>query len=152
MPHAQLLPLQETQAIWLAQQLVTMTPWQDLAYQAPTLQRYLLSSQSDFESLCLWVDKQPAGVICLRSPWLRGTLLELLAILPDFQQQGWGRWLMQWLRESAKSRQQHNLWTLTSAFNTPAIQFYTAQGFTPIGQLDDFIVEGQHELLLRQRL
>jgi len=76
-------------------------------------------------------------------------LLELIAVLPGFQEQGLGSWLMQWLTAQARARNQRNLWTLVSAFNASAIHFYQSQGFVQIGQLDNFIVEGQHELLLR---
>ena len=144
-----LVPIRLEEADLLAGQLVGMTPWRELGYQADTLRNYLLGAQTGFRALCLYVDDAPAGTITLRSPWLRGTLLELLAILPEFQQQGLGAWLMQWLKTHVQDNNQRNLWTLVSAFNTPAIRFYQSQGFTTIGQLDDFIVNGQHELLLR---
>lgn len=142
-------PILPVEADLFAIQLVGMTPWQELGYQADTLRHYLLGSQASFQALCLHVDGNPAGVITLRSPWLRGTLLELLAVLPAFQHQGLGRRLMQWLQAQAREKNQRNLWTLVSAFNAPAIRFYQAQGFTTIGQLDDFIQKGKHELLLR---
>jgi ribosomal protein S18 acetylase RimI-like enzyme len=144
-----LAPILPTEADLFAGQLVGMTPWRELDYQADTLRHYLLGTQTGFRALCLYVDDAPAGTITLRSPWLRGTLLELLAILPEFQQQGLGAWLMQWLKTHAQDNNQRNLWTLVSAFNTPAIRFYQSHGFTHIGQLDNFIVEGQHEQLLR---
>ncbi|MBU0656313.1 MAG: GNAT family N-acetyltransferase [Gammaproteobacteria bacterium] len=144
-----LAPVLPEESEWIAGQLVGMTPWRELGYQADTLRNYLLGSQTGFQALCLHVEGSPAGIITLRSPWLRGTLLELLAVLPEFQQQGLGKWLMQWLQANARDKNQRNLWTLVSAFNTPAIRFYQSQGFTTIGQLDDFIVNGQHELLLR---
>lgn len=144
-----LAPIMPEEAGRIAKKLVDMTPWRELGYQASTLQNYLRNTHADFQALCLHVDGKPAGVIALRSPWLRGTLLELLAVLPEFQQQGWGRWLMEWLQAYARDKGQHNLWTLVSAFNTPATRFYHSQGFISIGQLDDFIQESKHELLLR---
>lgn len=149
MSQSSLSPVQSAEADLFAKQLVGMTPWQELGYQTDTLRHYLLGSQADFRALCLHVDGNPAGVITLRSPWLRGTLLELLAVLPEFQHQGWGKGLMQWLQAQAREKNQRNLWTLVSAFNKPAIRFYQAQGFATIGQLDDFIQESKHELLLR---
>lgn len=152
MTQRSLSPIQPAEAGLLAAELIGMTPWRELGYQVDTLRNYLLAVQQDFECLCLHVDGIPAGVIALRSPWLRGTLLELLAVLPNFQQQGLGKWLIQHLVENAQGKKQRNLWTLTSAFNTAAICFYQSRGFICIGQLDDFIVEGQNELLLRYKI
>ncbi len=152
MTQCSLSPIQITEAELLAAILIRMTPWRELGYQVDTLRNYLLGVQQDFECSCLHVNGIPAGVIALRSPWLRGTLLELLAVLPNFQQQGLGTWLIKWLIEHVQGKKQRNLWTLTSAFNTSAICFYQSQGFIHIGQLDDFIVEGQHELLLRYKI
>lgn len=150
MSHLDLSPIQVSEVDSLAVELVSMTPWRELGYRSETLERYLQGTQEGFQCLCLHVDGSRAGVIALRSPWLRGTLLELLAVLPDFQHQGLGKWLMQWLLTEAKSRNQRNLWTLVSAFNVPALHFYQSQGFVSIGQLNDFIVTGQHEMLLRR--
>lgn len=149
MNQPSLSPILPSEAKLLAEQLVNMAPWLELGYQTNTLRHYLLATPAGFQGWGLHIDGVLAGVITTRSPWLRGTLLELLAILPNFQKQGWGAWLMQWLMTHAQSNSQRNLWTLVSAFNKPAIDFYHAQGFTTIGQLDNFIVEGQHELLLR---
>ena len=149
MTQPSLVPIQSDEVDRFATQLVSMTPWLELGYQADTLRNYLLGTQAGFQVWSLQVHGVPAGVIALRSPWLRGTLLELLAVLPEFQHQGLGKWLMQWLKTHAQEKQQRNLWTLASAFNTPAIHFYQLHGFTTIGQLDDFLQNGQHELLLR---
>lgn len=151
-PSPILIPINGITAEAISQQLVAMTPWYELGYQAKTLERYFLSQAEGFTSLVLTINQQPAGIITLRSPWLRGTLLELIAILPVFQHQGLGLWLMNWLHEYAQQRQQRNIWTLASAFNQKALQFYQTQGFKIVGQLDDFIIQGQNELLLRLRL
>lgn len=147
-----LVPINNVTAQAISQQLIYMTPWQELGYQAQTLERYFLSQAEGFTSLVLTINQQSAGIITLRSSWLRGTLLELIAILPAFQRQGLGVWLINWLYDYAQQRQQRNLWTLASAFNTKALQFYQTQGFTIVGQLDDFIIQGQDELLLRRIL
>lgn len=149
MTEISLSPIKPPEAELFAANLAAMTPWRELGYRAETLHHYLLGVQEGFQSLGLHVDGTPAGVITLRSPWLRGTLLELIAVLPRFHQQGLGAWLMQWLVAHARAKNQRNLWTLVSAFNEPALCFYQSQGFIRIGQLDHLIVEGQHELLLR---
>ena len=149
MNQINLSPMEPPEADLLAVNLVDMTPWRELGYRAETLRNYLLGAQEGFQCLSLHLDATPAGVITLRSPWLRGTLLELIAVLPRFHRQDLGAWLIQWLVAHARAKNQRNLWTLVSAFNEPAISFYQSRGFVRIGQLDDLIVEGQHELLLR---
>ena len=41
-------------------------------------------------------------------------------------------------------------WTLVSSFNHKAQQFYEKMGFIKVGQLDDLIIEGYSEFLLRK--
>ncbi|MDG4595431.1 MAG: hypothetical protein P9F75_07020 [Candidatus Contendobacter sp.] len=104
-----LSPIQPMEANLLTAELIGMIPWRQLGYQVGTLRNYLLGVQQDFECLCLHVDGIPAEVIALRSPWLRGTLLELLAVLPNFQQQSLGTWLIQRLVENIQRKKQRNL-------------------------------------------
>ncbi len=84
--------------------------------------------------------------MCVRYPWLRGACLKLLAIYPSQQGQGLGRDIIQWL----ELHHLRNLWTLVSSFNHDARHFYQKMGFVEIGQLDDFIVAGYDEILLRK--
>lgn len=134
-------------------ELAQIDPWLRLGYSAVTLTRYLARAQ---EGRTVWAvvvaDEIPAACLVVRPDWLRGPLLEMLAILPPFQGQGLGRELILWLAAEAESRRQANLWTISSTFNQPALAFYQAQGFKSAGTLDDLIVQGEQELLLRMRL
>ena len=93
-------------------------------------------------------DGQLAGVVAVRSPWLRGAYLELLGMTAEQQRQGLGQAVIGWLTAEA-ARNGANLWVTVSAFNEPARRFYARQGFVPVGDLPDLVRAGSTEILLR---
>ncbi|MDH5178487.1 MAG: GNAT family N-acetyltransferase [Gammaproteobacteria bacterium] len=149
MNDLQIKPVRADIAAVFAETLPTLTPWRELGYQADTLQRYLAQTQDGFQALCLHAGDKPLAVMTIRTPWLRGTLMELLAVLPEHQGHGYGKWLIDWVKNSSIEQNRHNVWTLVSAFNHRAIAFYHAQGFVEVGTLDNLIAEGQDEIFLR---
>jgi diamine N-acetyltransferase len=92
------------------------------------------------------------GGISYRASWLYGPYIRLLAVLPEAQNERIGRSLVTRVADDAKRRGAQNVWVCASAFNTRAIAFYERIGFTRIGRIDDLIVSGEDEVLLRLRL
>ena len=86
------------------------------------------------------------------SDWLRGPLLELLAVLPQFQSKCLGKELILWLAEETKRQGQTNPWTISSVFKASARAFYRRQGFEEVGELPGLISPNETEVLLRLRL
>jgi GNAT superfamily N-acetyltransferase len=144
-----LRPVGEGEAEWWGERLVTLTPWRELGYRGPALGAYLSRPDPALYPYTLAVAGEAAGLICVRYPWLRGPYLELLAVLPAYQGQGWGRRLLNWLVDQVRGREA-NLWTLVSAFNTRAREFYRGCGFVEIGPIPHLVREGYEEILLRK--
>lgn len=140
-----LRPLESTDAETLAKACAEIDPWKSLGYGAATLAGYL---RRDDPALSRFVIGGDDGLLALRRPWLRGSFIEMLAILPGCQGRGLGRAAVQW---AAKQEASGNLWATVSAFNSPARQFYQRLGFAEISVLRDLIVHGQDEILLRLR-
>jgi diamine N-acetyltransferase len=136
----------------LASELARMDPWLRLGYSAQTLARYLAAREPGRHSFALMEEDDLLGCFSLRNPWLRGPLLELLAILPRAQNRGLGGRLLLWLGEWASSRAHPNLWTLTSDFNESARRFYRKHGFVETAEIPGLIRPGESELLLRKSL
>jgi diamine N-acetyltransferase len=135
----------------LAEALSGMDPWARLGYEAAALTRYL---ERDDPALTRWVvDKggEAAGLLALRSPWLRGPYIELFAVLPGFQGLGLGTSVMDWAARHA-AEIAPNLWACVSGFNAPARAFYASNGFTEVVELDGLVQAGMGEILLRRRL
>lgn len=151
MDGSTLRPLEPVDAGPLALVLTAMYPWARLGYAAPALEGYLKREDA---ALTRWVIERQgrtAGLLALRSPWLRGPYVELFAILPDFQGNGLGGAVMDWAARSA-AEVAPNLWACVSDFNAPARAFYARHGFTEVTELDGLVSAGMGEILLRRRL
>ncbi|OIR08024.1 acetyltransferase (GNAT) family protein [mine drainage metagenome] len=146
---ARLRPLAPQDIPVLAQACAAMDPWRQLRFSAAALARYFQKPDPSLDRFVIETDDLPqAGLLFLRAPWLRGPFLEMLALLPAAQGRGLGAAAVRWAQAQAGG----NLWVTVSAFNHRARAFYAAQGFVPVAELPDLLVEGQSEILLRIRL
>jgi GNAT superfamily N-acetyltransferase len=139
-----------TDAEFLAKHFVQSQPWQTLGISATGLKNYLLKQDSHLYRYAVHVDNSLAGVICIRTPWLRGDYIELLGLVESYRGRGIGTELLQWA-ESKASPHSNNLWLLTSSFNHPALKFYQRHGFKQIGIIEGLVHHDHDELLLRKR-
>jgi GNAT superfamily N-acetyltransferase len=129
----------------LAEACVGFDPYRRLGYRAETLVAYLSRPDAALQRSALEYDGALIGVVCLRRPWLRGPLLEMLALLPSAQNQGLGGEIVARLQDEAGA----NLWATVSDFHTPARRFYARHGFVELCPLPDLVRPGLSELLLR---
>ena len=97
-------------------------------------------------------DGAAAGVVIIRSPWLAGPYLQLLAVLPMLQ--GSGAWsaILKWYETTAMTARMRNVWLCVSGFNVDAQRFYERYGYSVAGRLPDLMRDGDDELLMRQSL
>jgi diamine N-acetyltransferase len=146
-----LRPMEAVDHAPLAQALAVMDPWAGLGYGQTALERYL---GRDDGALTRWVIQRgegTAGLLALRSPWLRGPYIELFAVLPAHQGLGLGGKVLDWAARSA-AEVAPNLWACVSDFNAPARAFYARHGFVEVTGLDGLVSAGNAEILLRRRL
>jgi len=145
--------LRHNEANTVSQTLVQMLPWRTLGYSVDTLSNYLRRPEPSLYQHGIIVSQQLVGAVCVRYPWLRGACLELLAVYPSQQGKGLGCEVIHWLEtELCQKTNFRNLWTLVSSFNHEARQFYQKMGFVEVAQLDDLIMVGYAEMLLRKSL
>ena len=101
------------------------------------------------ERYAAWVDGAFAGVLVLN---LRGAFvgyLQAICVAPAFRGQGVGTALVAFAE--ARIFQDHpNVFLCVSAFNPGARGLYERLGYTLVGELPDFVVPGQTELLMRK--
>jgi ribosomal protein S18 acetylase RimI-like enzyme len=137
------------QAQTIASMLAASDPWLTLNFSASALAAYLTRDDPALRRYMITVSGRPAGVICVRHPWLRGPYIELLGISPNFRGQGLGGQVLAWAEAEAR-RGAKNLWVVASAFNQRALDFYQRQGFRTVATLPGLVAPGQDEILLRK--
>jgi len=151
-PRLGLSPMRPAWAAGFGDGLARVDPWLRLGYAPASLARYLAADTPARQSFAVLAGDAPAACLAVRPGWLRGPLLELLAVLPAHQGAGLGRDIVHWLAEETRRQGQANLWTISSEFNAPARAFYRRQGFEEVGVLPGLVSAGETEVLLRLRL
>jgi ribosomal protein S18 acetylase RimI-like enzyme len=145
-----LSPLEPRSCASLASGIVAMEPWSVMNYPAGKLAAFLASSDAGAARYVVTVKGEEAGVVSVRHPWLKGPYLELLALLPQAQNQGIGSSIMAWLESAALQHRARNLWVCASSFNARALRFYEHHGFARAARLPDLVADGYDEILLRK--
>lgn len=134
----------------LGRAIVAMPPWSAMPYSAEAITGYLGAADDGARRYVIEIDGALAGAVSVRYPWLRGAYLELLALLPGFQNQGIGSAVLDWLEREALAREARNLWACASSFNEAALRFYARHGFVETAQLHGLVADGFDEILLRK--
>jgi GNAT superfamily N-acetyltransferase len=146
-----LLPLGPDSATKISGSLVSMDPWKRLGYRESGLRSYLTRPDPALARYRITRGRELAGVVCIRYPWLGGPFLELIAVLDGFQGQGLGGAILGWMEKEVRGVTS-NLWTTASAFNYRALTFYQRHGFVEVTIIEDFLKEGEDEILLRKQV
>ena len=131
----------------IARACVTFDPYLHLGYRAETLAGYLTRPDPALNRYAIEAEGRFIGVLALRQPWLRGPLIEMLALLPEAQGRGFGGAIL----ARCKTESGKNLWATVSAFHQPARRFYAKAGFEELCALPGIVQEREDEILLRWR-
>ena len=151
-PETALKTSTQTDAGILGPAICAMDPWARLGMPAERMTAGLASSDENRRCFSIWHGGDRAGVVVVRFPWLSGPYLNLLAVLPPFQKQGVGRMALSWMEKEARAAGVRNCFLCVSGFNTAAQGFYRRNGYSEAALLNDLIVDGEDEILMRKRL
>jgi ribosomal-protein-alanine N-acetyltransferase len=77
--------------------------------------------------------------------------IQIICVFPDCRDQGIGRKLIQFAEERI-FRDSPNVFLCVSSFNTDAQRFYEQLGYKRIGEIDDYVVEGHSEFIMRKTI
>lgn len=97
------------------------------------------------------VDGRFAGFLLLN---LQGTFagyIQTIGLAPEFRGRGHGAQLLDFA-EQRILREHQNVFLCVSSFNQAGRRFYARLGYREVGELTDFLVEGQSEFLLRKTI
>jgi len=139
--------LRPGEAELLANGLVRADPFLRLGYRAASLSDYFTRGDSSLDRYAIEQDGALAGILCLRRPWLRGPLIETLALLPAAQRRGIGSQVI----VRCQSECGNNLWATVSVFHESARRFYRRHGFAELCDLPGLVGANESEILLRWR-
>jgi len=77
--------------------------------------------------------------------------IQIICVFPECRDQGVGRKLLRHA-EQRIFRDAPNVFLCVSSFNTDAQRFYEQLGYTRIGVIEDYLVRGHDEYLMRKTL
>jgi len=101
------------------------------------------------EAYVAMVDDQIIGILILHLAGPLNGYIQTIAVHPDWRGRGIGAQLMGFAEERIL-RQSPNVFLCVSAFNRRAQTFYERLGYQRVGELPDFLVPGQAEILMRK--
>ncbi len=144
-------PLRESEAQETGRVLAAMEPWRTLGYRPDAFASYLLRVDPSLSRYSAQASGKPAGIICIRHPWLLGPYIETLALFDSYQKMGLGREIISWIEGEARGSSR-NIWATVSSFNTKARSFYKHFGFVEASCLKDLVKPGYDEILIRKQI
>ena len=127
--------------------LVEFGPWRTIGIAAERLYQDLTHPQRDVS--VAEFDGKIIGVLVLHLGGSFDGYIQLIAVFPEFQNRGFGSQLIRFAEEKIFRRTQ-NVFLCVSSFNVRAQTFYERLGYRRVGELENFLVAGQSEILMRK--
>lgn len=130
--------------------LLDSEPWIRLGYQRADWDRYFsFSLQHERDSFVSEQGGCVTGIAVVRRKFLLGDYLELLGVAKDARRVGTGKALLAHVEALVFARSR-NLFACVSDFNESARAFYKEQGYCEIGPIQDLLIQGSSEFLVRK--
>jgi len=127
-------------------------PWVRYPFSSQALEAYLAAEEPGAPRKIIKLGDTIVGALGLRLNWLRGHYIQFLGVLPGAQGMGIGGSVIAWLARETARTGGRNLWVAASEFNEGALRLYERHGFARLATLEDLIMDGRDEILLRRRL
>jgi diamine N-acetyltransferase len=145
-------PMTGAAAQVLGPAVATIDPWKRYGFDGATLARGFETTGDGALRFLARVDGALAGVVVVRSPWLTGPYLQMLALVPGFSGRGAGAMVLQWFEVTARAGNARSIWLCVAEFNTDAQRLYGRHGFELVGMLPDLLCDGVDEMLMRKKI
>lgn len=144
-------PLRDGDEAWTCTDIMASADaWTKLGYGREYIHRNVVNPMN--ETYVALAEEQVIGVIvlCMKTPLVKG-YISALAVRSDWRGRGVGRKLIEHA-EQRVFRESPNLFLCVSSFNEDARRFYERCGFTAVGELNDFVIAGAAEVLMRKTI
>lgn len=142
-------PLEPRDVRPLVALLASSEPWLTLGYDATGWRRLLRGPLAHRDAWVIAEDGRARGIAIVRRGFLAGDYLELLAVDASVRGSGLGARLLEHCEADVFARAR-NFFVCVSDFNHGARRFYRRHGYAQVGRLDDLLIAGSAELLLRK--
>jgi ribosomal protein S18 acetylase RimI-like enzyme len=129
--------------------LASSEPWRTLGYVAADWRRLLGGPLANRDAWVIAADGRARGIAIVRRGFLAGDYLELLAIDETSRSRGLGAQLFAHCEADVFARTR-NFFVCVSDFNDGARRFYRRHGYAQVGRLDELLIPGSAEILLRK--
>jgi ribosomal protein S18 acetylase RimI-like enzyme len=134
---------------WCARVMASTEPWITLGRDLAKCRAAL--ARPGTELFVARAEDLPAGFILVASHGMAGSpYVASIAVAAESRGQGVGSELLRFAEEHFAGRE--HLFLLVSSFNHRAQALYRRRGYEFIGELKDYVVTGQSELILHKRI
>ncbi len=150
MRPVKITPATDDERKWAAHLMSESEPWITLCrsfsdcYTACTDEACTLYVAHDRKRPCGFVLLHPKGVA--GSPYVRS-----IAVAPEFRDKGVGTRLLNFAEDLFCEKARY-IFLCVSSFNPKARALYERQGYSEVGKLADYVIDGASEILMHKRL
>ena len=110
-----------------------------------------LFNNTNKECYVAYYKKQFSGFILLDMNGAFAGYIQSIAVVPELRNQGIGKELLKYAEKRIFS-EMPNVFICVSSFNPEVKNMYLRCGYEIVGELKDFIIQGQSEILLRKQI
>jgi [ribosomal protein S18]-alanine N-acetyltransferase len=145
-----ILPATIDERHWAARLLSTSEPWVSLGVTEEKTQ--LTLHDPAFQVFIAHQKNKACGVLIIDPRGVAGSpYIKSIAVSEKSRNLGIGASLINYAEESCKNGSRY-IFLCVSAFNTKARSFYKKLGYTEVGELKDYLIDGASEILMSKRL
>lgn len=106
----------------------------------------------EFMLYVAYIDQQPTGIMLLDPRGLAGSpYVKSIAVFPEYRGKGIGTALLTFAEDHFRDKARF-LFLCVSSFNRNARRFYERLGYQVAGELNNYLIEGESEILMGKRL
>ena len=150
MGHLEISTASTEEKNWAARLLSESEPWLSLGIIPEKIRES--SHNSEHEVYIAHRQGKACGVIIIHPKGVAGSpYIKSIAVDNEFRNMGIGAALIQYTEDLFRKKSRY-LFLCVSSFNTRARALYEKLGFTEVGELKDYIIDGASEILMSKRL
>ncbi|MEN8121421.1 MAG: N-acetyltransferase [Bacteroidota bacterium] len=139
----------EAEKMICANIMASTEPWITLGINYDKLMNTINDSLN--EVFVAYVQKEIIGTIIIQTKGAFSGYLKSIAIKTNWQDKHLGKIMMKFLEEEIFS-EHTNVFLCVSSFNLAAKRFYLKLGYEVIGEIKNYLVKGQDEILMRKTI
>jgi ribosomal protein S18 acetylase RimI-like enzyme len=145
-----ILPATADERIWAARLLSESEPWTTLGI---SFEKCLQTcNDAAYQLFIARLGNVPCGVIIIDPHGVAGSpYIKSIVVSESYRDKRIGAALIHFAEALFKSSSRY-IFLCVSSFNTRARSFYQKLGYTEIGELKDYIIDGASEMLMSKRL